>query len=288
MSTSAILLAFLAIGLWSFLATFGALFNYFSPFLVVGVALCISGIASLFKVKEWRVPWKTLLVGTGGIFGYHFCYFSAFRFAPAIETNLLNYLWPLLIVVLSPLLLPGYKLHLHHIIGALVGLTGAALIATGGQFGLDIANLRGYLYAVSAAIIWACYSLLTKRLPPFPTAAVGGFCMLSGILSLGIYAVELSSGNGAVNLGINEWILLLLLGLGPMGAAFFAWDAALKRGDPRIIGSLSYLTPLLSTGWLVLIGGRAMTWLSALAMVLIVSGAVIGSLDLIRKPQTSP
>ena len=67
-----------------------------------------------------------------------------------------------------------------------------------------------------------------------------------------------------------------------MGAAFFAWDASLKRGDPRIIGSLSYLTPLLSTAWLVLLAGRTLTWVSAMAMILIVSGAFIGSIDLFR------
>jgi drug/metabolite transporter (DMT)-like permease len=65
-----------------------------------------------------------------------------------------------------------------------------------------------------------------------------------------------------------------------MGAAFFTWDAALKRGDPRIIGSLAYITPLTSTLVLVLMGGRRLTWVSGMAMLLIVTGAVIGSLDL--------
>jgi drug/metabolite transporter (DMT)-like permease len=65
-----------------------------------------------------------------------------------------------------------------------------------------------------------------------------------------------------------------------MGAAFFLWDAALKRGDPRIIGSLSYLTPLLSTLALTLVGGRRMSLLGGVAMALIVAGAVTGSLRL--------
>jgi drug/metabolite transporter (DMT)-like permease len=68
-----------------------------------------------------------------------------------------------------------------------------------------------------------------------------------------------------------------------MGAAFFTWDAALKRGDPRIIGSLTYLTPLNSTLVLVMVGGRSLTWISGIAMMLIVGGAVLGSLDLIRR-----
>ncbi|MFM8322059.1 MAG: EamA family transporter, partial [Chloroflexota bacterium] len=182
-------LALLAILLWSFLAYFGATFDRLPSFLVVGVALVVGGLAGLPGWREWRVPWKTFLVGVGGIFGYHFLYFSAFRIAPAVEANLMNYLWPLLIVLLSPLLLPGYRLRAHHVLGALSGLAGAALIVSGGRLQLDLAYLPGYLMAAGAALIWALYSLLTKRLPPFSTHAVGGFCLASGLLSLGAFAL---------------------------------------------------------------------------------------------------
>jgi hypothetical protein len=42
------------------------------------------------------------------LFGFHFLLFMALRLAPPIEANLVNYLWPLLIVLLTPLVLPGY------------------------------------------------------------------------------------------------------------------------------------------------------------------------------------
>jgi drug/metabolite transporter (DMT)-like permease len=138
------------------------------------------------------------------------------------------------------------------------------------------------LLAAGAAFTWASYSLLTKRLPPFPTAAVGAFCLASGLLSLAAYWIGNPGAAQPVELTRSDWISLILLGAGPMGAAFFTWDAALKRGDPRVIGSLAYLTPLTSTVVLVLLGGHTLTWASGLAMCLIVSGAVIGSLDLFR------
>lgn len=285
MSTTATLLALLTVLLWSFLAFFGAQVSHLPPFLVVGVALCVSGFVGLVKLREWRVPLRTLAVGIGGIFGYHFLYFSAFQYAPAVEANLINYLWPLLIVLLSPVFLPGFRLRPNHLVGALVGLAGAGLIVSGGRLsavGLDAANLRGYLLAAGAAVTWASYSLLTKRLPPFPTAAVAGFCLASGLLSLGAYALSAGPDAAAVRLTARDGLFLLLLGAGPMGAAFFTWDAALKRGDPRVIGSLAYLTPLTSTLVLVLVGGRTLTWVTVLAMALIVSGAVIGSLELFR------
>jgi len=280
-STSAFFFAILTIALWSFLAFLGARVNHLPPLFVVGVALTTSGIVSMFNIRSWRVPLKTLLIGIGGIFGYHFLYFAAFKYAPPIETNLINYLWPLLIVLLSPLYLPAYKLRLHHLIGAFLGLVGAALIITAGHLHINLIHFRGYILAASAAFIWASYSLLTKRVPKFSTGAVGAFCLASGLLSFLVYSLTAESFI-PINLTNSDWVSLLLLGLGPMGAAFFTWDAAMKRGDPRIIGSLTYLTPLTSTLVLIFIGGQQMTWITLIAMVLIISGAVIGSLDLLR------
>jgi len=75
----------------------------------------------------------------------------------------------------------------------------------------------------------------------------------------------------------SQWIFLLLVGIGPMGAAFFFWDAGLKRGDSRVIGSLAYLTPLLSTLNLVLFADQRLTIISFAAMCMIILGALLGS-----------
>ncbi len=62
-----------------------------------------------------------------------------------------------------------------------------------------------------------------------------------------------------------------------MGAAFYLWDRALKRGDPRVIGNVAYLTPLLSTALLVAFGGGELLPPSMVAMALILAGAALGS-----------
>lgn len=274
---SSALLALGAIFLWGFLALLGSQLAGLPPLLMTGVALTVGGIIGLVKVREWKVPLTTFLVGLAGIFGYHFLLFTAFRHAPTVEANLINYLWPLLIVLLSPLVLSGYQLRPRHVLGALAGLAGAALIVTGGSLSVDTTGLPGYLAAAGAALVWALYSLLTKRLPPFPSGAVGGFCLASGLLALGIFVME-SGPVGFASINGTDWLFLALLGIGPMGTAFFLWDASLKRGDPRVIGSLSYVTPMLSTLALVVIGGKPLTALSVVAMALIIAGAVVGSL----------
>lgn len=282
MSRKAFALAIFTLLLWSLLAYFAARLSYLPSLWNLGIAFSVGGLIGGLRPAAWKVSPKVLLVGVYGIFGYHYLYFLAFRIAPAVETNLINYLWPLLIVLLSPLIVPGTPLRLHHIIGGLMGLAGALLILSGGKLHMEIQYLQGYLLAAGAAIIWATYTLLTKRLQPFPNASVGAFILLSGLLALSAYFVESGSFHMPTPRPV-DWLIILLLGLGPMGLAFFSWDAAVKLGDPRIIGALSYLTPLTSTAILVIFGDHSLSWTSLLAMLLIVGGAITGSWDVLRR-----
>ncbi|AMK10922.1 DMT family transporter [Pseudodesulfovibrio indicus] len=273
------LLALVTILLWSSLALLTDRISHLPPLLSVGLVLTACGLAGAVRLRRWRVSAATWLTGVGGIFGYHFLLFAAFGRAPAVEANMIQYLWPLCIVLFSPLFLPRNRLAANHLLGAGLGLAGAGLIVTGGSFGLRMEYLPGYLCALGAAVTWACYSLQTKRLQPFPSAAVGGFCLVSGLLSLALHFLLGAPGPNPTG---ADWLVILLLGLGPMGAAFYTWDAAMKRGDPRMVGALSYLTPLLSTLLLVAVNGKRFTPLHGLAVLLVTSGAVFGSLDTLR------
>ena len=265
--------------MWSSLALLTDRIAHLPPLLSVGLVLTVCGLAGLIRVREWKVSLPTLIVGVGGIFGYHYLLFTAFRHAPAVEANMIQYLWPLFIVLFTPLILPGNTLGKHHLMGAILGLGGAGLIITDGCMGLRMEYLPGYACALAAAVVWACYSLLTKRLPPFSTAAVGGFCLASGLLSLAMHV--LGQGTSPVPTAA-DWTSIILLGVGPMGLAFYTWDAAMKRGDPRIIGALAYLTPLLSTLLLVIVNDLAFTTTHAVAICLVTCGALVGSLDSLR------
>ena len=268
-----------AIALWATLASLGVSLRHIPPFLLTGIGLLIGSLLALpFVLRDqraWRIPATTLALGVYGLFGFHLLLFIALRHAPPVEANLVNYLWPLFMVVLAPLLLVGVRLRGVHVVAALLGFAGAAIAILGagqnaaGQGGWS----WGYLPALGSALIWASYSLLSQRVAAFPTAAIGLFSLVSGLLSLLCHSMLEPS----VLLSGHDWLLLALMGLGPLGAAFFLWDKALKGGDARQIGILSYLTPLGSTALLMLVSGRALSWSIGLAATMILGAAVLGT-----------
>lgn len=264
-----------AIVLWSSLASLATLIPNVPIFLKTGVGLLIGSVIALplarFQIKQLAVKPKILLLGVYGLFGYHAALFVALSTSPSVQANLVNYLWPLLIVLLAPLFSKKVKLNLRVVIGGLMGFIGASLAILSGSSS-DGLFYSGYLFAFMAAIVWSTYSLATNRIGSFPTPAVGLFALVSGILSIAMHFVFETQ----VSLSSFDWMILVLLGLGPLGAAFYLWDYAIKRNNPQEIGLLSFLTPLLSTGFLLVITGQALSWLLAIAAALIVGGSLIG------------
>ena len=262
-----------AIALWATLASLGLALKHLPPFLLTGIALVIGSLPAWPLFRQWRVPASTLALGVYGLFGFHFLLFIALRHAPPVEVNLVNYLWPLLMVVLAPAFLPELRLLPTHLIAAAVGFAGAAVAIFGAGDGASAVWSWGYLPALGSAFIWASYSLLTRRVAAFPTAAIGLFGLVSGLLSLACHWML----EPAATLRSQDWVLLVLMGGGPLGAAFFLWDKALKAGDARAIGILSYLTPLASTALLMVVTDRPLSWSIAVAAVMIIGAALLGT-----------
>lgn len=271
-----------AILIWSTLALLTALAGPVPPFLLVALSFGLGGLVSLIIIVitgrpvtiALRQPLPVWLLGIGGLFGYHFLYFLALQTAPAAEANLINYLWPLLIVLFAGLL-PGERLGRPQVMGAAAGLAGTLLLVTGGKgVSIQAEYLPGYLAAVACAVTWAGYSVLSRRFGAVPTEIVAFFCLATALLAVPCHLLFEQTVWPADGWA---WATIAAMGAGPVGLAFFVWDHGVKRGDIQTLGALSYATPLLSTGLLIM-AGRATLSLPVLgACVLIVGGAFIAS-----------
>jgi drug/metabolite transporter (DMT)-like permease len=101
----ALLIGLIGILFWGSLATFSNLLLHIPPFYTLGLSFILGGLPALMKPREIFPSFKTFGVGVLGFYGYHFFLFYSFRYAPAVEANLINYMWPILLVFLTPLFL---------------------------------------------------------------------------------------------------------------------------------------------------------------------------------------
>jgi drug/metabolite transporter (DMT)-like permease len=284
---TATLIGLTAILMWSLLSVLTVASGKVPAFQLAAMTFAIGALVGFLTwigrgeaLRALRQPALVWIVGVGGLFGYHALYFLALRFAPPAEAGLVNYLWPLLIVLFSSLL-PGERLAPHHVIGALLGLAGTVLLLSGNRTsGFAAGEAPGLIAAFVAAFVWAAYSVMSRKLKAVPTDAVAGFCLATAVLAAAVHGlVEATVWPDTT----AQWLSIIALGIGPVGAAFYAWDIGMKRGDIRVLGAASYATPLLSTAFLMLAGFAKPSASIAIAAILIAGGGLIAARDMFRK-----
>jgi drug/metabolite transporter (DMT)-like permease len=273
------LLGFAAILMWSLLALLTVATGQVPPFQLAAMTFAIGGSIGLVwmaATNAWdalRQPLPVWALGVGGLFGYHALYFTALRLAPPADSGLINYLWPVLIVLFSGFL-PGERLHWRSVAGALLGLIGTIVLFAGKGIAPALVYATGYTVAFCCAFVWSGYSVLSRLFPKVPSIAVSGFCIVTAILAALCHVVFEQT---AWPQGATQWLAVALLGLGPVGLAFYVWDAGVKHGDIRLLGVASYAAPLLSTLALVVAGYAEPRLSLAIAAVLIAGGGLLAA-----------
>jgi drug/metabolite transporter (DMT)-like permease len=270
-----------AVGLWSVLALLTAGTGPIPPFQLAAITFTVATLVGLGYMRATgaslvllRQPPRAWALGLYGLFCYHALYFAALKLAPPAEAGLVAYLWPLLIVLMTALL-PGERLEGRHILAATLGFFGVIILGLGkGGIAFEAQHWQGYAAALGCAVIWSSYSVLSRTQGDVPTEAVTGFCLATAVLSA---ICHLAFETPVWSQTALQWLCILGLGLGPVGAAFFLWDHGMKRGDIRLLGTASYAAPVISTILLVIFGFATAHWTLALACALIVGGAVVAA-----------
>ena len=277
-----------AIVLWAFLAVLTRGAATVPPLALVGLCFAVSAMGGLVflaaagRLREVLQPPLAWLHGVGGLFGFHALYFAALQLAPPAQANLINYSWPLLLVLLSAAVL-RLPLLTGHWAGLALGVAGCGLLLSGAAR-FSAADGLGYALALASAAVWAGYSVLSRRFAAVPTGALAGFCAATAVLA---WVCHLVFEPEAV-IGGRNWVAIALMGAGPLGGAFFLWDSGMKRGDPVLLGTLAYATPVLSTLLLIAAGFTPLTVATVVAACMVAGGgwlaARAGRVRRIRPP----
>lgn len=280
---------FAAILLWASLAVLTAAAGL-PPFQLLALSFGLAGVAGtaiLLRpggagLRALSQPPAAAALGIGALFGYHALYFVALGHAPVVEANLINYLWPMLIVVFASLS-GGVRVRAGQWLGTGLGLAAAVLLVTRGDgVAIDPAHVPGYLAALGAALTWSLYSVLNRRFGDVPGSVMAGTCLAVGALGAGAHALF----ETWVVPTPAQWAVVAAMALGPTGLAFWFWDMGTKRGHLAVLGTLSYAAPLLSTGLLLAFGRATPHWTQAVAVALLLAGAGL-SVRAARPPAAS-
>lgn len=237
----------------------------------------------LTRKKEWKkinLSVVVLLVGGGAILSNHAAYVYSLRAIPPEQAEIVYYIWPILVLMISGLFFEA-KRSLLPVISALIGLSGIYIILTDGK-GLEEISLdrsEGYFFALIAAGSWATYSLFNRFRPGIPLEMNGIWCGLAAVPSFAInYYFE-----GFVIPTLYQWALMTFLGVGTFAYSLGMWATGLRHGHFALLSTLSYLTPLLSVIFLIM-AGKAEYKSSVLisCQLVIIGGAFCAIVDWIK------
>jgi len=255
------------------------------PQQVLAYGMGVAGVALL--AWDWargRPPWRTwpgargMLLGLYGIFGYHALLVAAFALAPPVQANILNYTWPLWIILLGAWS-SGQRVAGRVAVGGALGLAGAVVSLepwTAGGATLPGAGWLGLGLALAAGLCWGSFTVLLRRGSAATAHAMGWWCLLAA----GVAAMWMLLGGVPFALAPGGLPAILYIGLVPLGAAFPLWQRATRLSALHVLGLLSYLTPPLSMLLLGWTADRPATGWAWLGLAIVLVGAALGSTSL--------
>ena len=211
--------------------------------------------------------WASAFMISIGIFVSDVFFIKAIQFIPAAQAGLLNYLWPLM-VVLAGVPLGLVQASRKHAFSILLGLAGAMLV-----IGPDLTAgaWAGIVLALATGLSWTAYCLFRLwQGPDAPDALASGFALSAGIALVLHLATETT-----IIPPIGALISAVLVGLVPLTLGNLAWDHGVRRGDRVLLATLAYATPLVSALFLVMFGfAQATLGLLAGGICIVAAGVI--------------
>lgn len=283
-NNKSILLALVAVLSWSTVATaFEVALMHLTHFEMLLVA-SITSLIIFAIVLTVQCRWREVFALSGRMWGYfallgllnpvayYLVLFKAYDLLPAQIAQPVNYIWPVLLVVLLAVF-TGQRIPPRKYIGMLVSLGGLVVISVGGKQ-ISSAGIPpvGLALGVMSALLWAAYWMVNNRNKERADATVA--CFMS------FFFGSVYLGLGALVVGVDLCTLPGILsgmyvGAFEMGVPFICFGLAIRKTtNPALINQLCYLSPFLSLFFVSTVLGEPIVSTTYIGLILIVSGIV--------------
>ena len=267
-------LAAMAKSLLTVIPTFEALFLsslIASVFLLVQQG--IRGGLLVFRAYDWRGYLAMAALGFIGLFVYSGLYFYGLTQLTSQEACILNYLWPMMIVLFAALLL-GERITLRTAAALLLSFSGVLVLTLGGEGRADGNAVLGSLACVLAALCYGLFCVLNRKRNVDPMVLM---TVAWGVTALCALSVTLMVETW-VTLSWTQWGGLLWFGIFVNAVGYLWWALALRDArNAAMVANLAYAVPLLSLVVSAVTLGEEMSSAAFIALVLIMGGILLQS-----------
>lgn len=248
---------------WSSLVSFLVLF------LNAGLSGNLPELKS-YSVKDWVF---ILFLGLLGTYIYYLFLYLGYAQAKGLEVLVIQYTWPIIIVVLSLFIL-NEKLTYRKLAALLLGFIGVVTVLTKGDFNqINISNPSVIILAGAGAFCFALFSVLSKNVKKSPIVVVSLYFLAALIASLA--SMLYFSGFAAPS--PKEIFPILLNGLLVNGYSYIFWIKALHATEASYLAPFTYFAPVLSAVYLVVIFDEPFLMVYGVGLVFIMAGGLINS-----------
>lgn len=282
-SNSAYLYALLAAVLWGTTAAVGKLsLMHFNSMQLLFYAALIASVA-LFFIASYQKKLHLLrsyqikdyvrfaYMGFLGVFLYYAFLYAGLQYAPAQEAFIVNYTWPIWVVVFGSLLL-GDKLTFRKIAALMLGFIGVYIIISQGNLGaVSFQNIKGDGFALLGAVVYGLFSALSKKHDDDKVISTLMYYIFAFIYT----AIFIFLFSSLPTVTMETIAGLVWLGVFTSGVAFIFWLSALKHGDTAKMSNLILITPFLSLVFSYFLVGEKIALSSFIGCAIIVSGIVL-------------
>lgn len=236
--------------------------------------LALNLIKRKFKgIRDWKAKDYLTVCGLGflGLFLYSALYYYGISVMSAQDACIINYLWPLMIVLFSIFVLKE-KMNFRKAIAVLISFVGVVLVATKGNFTeMDMTNLKGIISCMGAAVCYGIFSVYNKKKAYDQNISMmfffGVSALFAGVCSL------LTEERAPIASG--QFLGILWIGVFVNAIGYLSWCLALNRGETAQISNLAYITPFLAMVLSHFMLGEELSIWSFSGLVLIIGGILI-------------